>query len=192
MDNQSNTKLYELFERVIREMLGTATTVKTELEGTRANGSVYTYYQELLPKEFGQISWGKFDAIIEAHWYPGGYPERRFVSSVSYVAPEFINVRVFLDTWNRGIGVDTSVLHSSQALLVGVNGTVDRHRRRDREVMVCDNEDDVVTEVRKIIEDVFEDYRAETAPPRWDDLYWHDDSSRYDPLDERNYPLDER
>ncbi len=186
MHNQTNTALYELFERIIREMLDTATLVNIDHEVTALSGQTRIVGRSLTNREFDLIPWGKVDAIREAYWYPGGEPGR-FVARIQLMLPEFMNVRVFV--MDNGIGVDVAIRDYVQIVLVSITGSV--RKSGPREVIGCDNEDDVVAEVRKIIEGIFEDYEAETAP-RPDDYLYDDDRSRYDPLDELNYPLNER
>jgi hypothetical protein len=182
---------YALFERIIREKLETATSIRARLEGTRANGSTFTYHQELWPNEFDRIPWGEVDAILEAHWYPAGRPERRFTSSMSYLLPEFMHVRVSLDSFNNGISIDINDTHwNPRTVRVGVKGAM--VPRYDRECIVCETDDQLVATVHELIESIFEDYESDKASHAYDELYYGDTESRFDPLDERNYPLDER
>ncbi len=187
MTIKTNPALYELFEKAIRTRLATATTVAAVLEDTRADGSTFTYTQELPSDDFGRIPWGKVDAIHEAHWYPGGRPEPGFYSRMSLLLPKFMHVRVFLDTWNNGIGVYSTL--RDEPVTIGVKGTVSRSS--SRETVVCSSEDEAIVKITEIIDEIFDEYKAEMRYRAEDDLY-DDGDSRYDPLDERNYPLWER
>lgn len=183
--------LYALFERVVREKLSTATSVRARLEGTRADGSTFSYYQELWSNEFDRVPWGELDGILEAHWYPAGRPERRFESRVSYMLPEFMHVRIFLDAYNNGISIDIHSTHgNARTVRVGLKGAM--APGHDREYIVCETDDQLVATVLELIESIFEDYASEMATRAYYDAMDYGVDSPYDPLDERNYPLDER
>lgn len=178
---------YALFERVIRERLETATTVRVELEGTRANGSTFTYTQQLRPNEFDRIPWGKIDAILEAEWCPGYNPDRR-THYTSPLMPEHMYIQVRLDTHSNGISVESS-LYTIPPATIGVKGTMGW--TGGRESIKCDTEDEVVGKITELIDELTEAYRSQKAMEAED--HWYDDGeSRFDPLDERNYPLEER
>lgn len=190
MAYEPNLAFYALFERIIREMLDTATAVNVDLVGTRQDKSTFTYSQELNAGEFDKIPWGKIDAIHDAYWYPAGAPDRRRMSPVSAMLPEFMNVRVFMDVHNNCIVAVVSSDGHTHVVAAGLKGK--SRSVRDRETTICDSEDEVVNVIRDAINALFAEYEAEMRM-RTDDAYSdYDDSSRYDPLDERNYPLDER
>ncbi len=176
--------LYMLFERIVLEA-PPATEYEIDRIGTRQNGSTYRYTERLDGDQKHQIPWGTHDAIMRVTWYPAGKPQH--TTRVSDMLPEHTHVEVYADDWDHGIAVLTYVEGFNQHFIIGIEGTV-RAMGNSLHLIKVQTETEAVAKVLEIIQNTIDDARQQDYSG--DEL--DDDRSRFDPLDERNYPLHER
>ena len=169
--------LYQLFERIIREA-PPATEYQVNRTGTRQDSSTFEYREQLGQTEKDKLPWGTHDAIIEANWWA---PD-------DFGVPNKEHLRVFVDSRHNGVAVGTSLLGLGQHIVrINPQARTEMSPTASGEVIhYAKSEDEAVELMLGFIAWI----NQQPSSDKWDDDY--DDRSRYDPLDEHNYPLHER
>lgn len=169
--------LYQLLERIIREA-PPATEYRVNMTGTRQDGSAYKFDQRFAAEEKKQLPWSVHDAIIEATWW----------AADDFGVPNKEHLRVFIDSRHDGVAVGTSLLGLGQHVVrISPQARTSMSTAASGEVIhYVKSEDEAVELMLGFIAWI----NQQPSSDEWEDDY--DDRSRYDPLDERNYPLHER
>ena len=180
-NTETDNEVYALYEHVLREVRN-ASTIRADLVDSRPDGSTYGFEATLRDGDFLRIPWGRQDAIREAYWYP--HPE--YSDACSHVVaslPEYIYVRVFVDSWRYGIGIEANILGDIFTAVIGVEGTV---REMGIAMTACRSADQVVQEVQRIIERAYEAYAEDMGQHGVE----YDAEYPINPLDERSLSAD--
>lgn len=175
----TNPHTYELFKRILREAPRAdkyCADYKVSYEYGPNAGKTRTFWRDFSDDEFDDLPWDEFDAIGSAEWKPKDAlpaPGKADFVAIGLTHDGGIAVtNCFVDFGSHAVGL--------AGVMPGNRSDIDLNDPRVMNRHVCKTDDEVVAKVLELI--ALRDWPDDT-----DDGYSYDDS-RYDPLDERNYP----